>query len=109
MLFPKLKEYVVFGFSVSSNFIFNVFAVLKGVIIGANFIGGEIINSLVMSFSFIYSSKRISISLPVKLMVKFSGLLLTIIGAMVSFKPPEGEPFFAQSTKESRNKKAMGI
>ena len=85
-------------------FIFNTLETLNGVIIGAYFSGGEIISSLEISLSFINSSKVMRISLFFKLVVKFSGALRKITGAIVSRSPPLGLPFFAQSVKESRKR-----
>ena len=94
---------------VSRIFIFNTLETLNGVIIGAYFSGGEIISSLEISLSFINSSKVIRISLFLKLVVKFSGALRKITGAIVSRSPPLGLPFFAQSVKESRKRNTMGM
>ena len=47
----------------------------------------------------INSSKLILISFPLKLVLKFSGKLPVIFGAIVSFAPPVIVPLFAQFTK----------
>ena len=54
-----------------------------------------------------YSSKKILISLPSKLVLKFSGVLFTMTGGNESLFPPEGLPRFAQSTNESENRHRM--
>ena len=99
----------MFSLRVSRIFIFNTLETLKGVITGGYFSGGEIISSLEMSLSFINSSKVMRISLFLKLVVKFSGALRKITGAIVSRSPPLGLPFFAQSVKESKKRNTMGM
>ena len=74
--------------------------------------GGDIINCLLMSFTLINSLKLIFISLLLKLVLKFFGLLETILGEIVSFAPPVMVPLLAQllvkivvpKTKLSSNK-----
>ena len=62
-----------------------------------------------MSFILISSLKLILISFPLKLVVKLSGLLLMIFGAMVSLSPPVIVTRLAQLVNNKRlaNKKAM--
>ena len=55
-----------------------------------------------MSFTLINSLKTILISFPLKLLLKLSGLLFTILGDKVSFSPPVIKPLLAQLVKSKR-------
>lgn len=74
----------------------NLLALPIGTILGAVFIGGEMISCLLMSLILIYSLKSICISLPLKLVLILAGELPVMYGAIVSFAPPVIPPLFAQ-------------
>tara|TARA_B100000900_G_scaffold268965_1_gene229643 strand:- start:1963 stop:2271 length:309 start_codon:yes stop_codon:yes gene_type:complete len=73
-----------------------LFAEPIGIIKGNGSIGGEMINSLCVLFSFIYSLNIISIFSALKFVEKFSGSDLNTIGGSVSISPPVGVPRLAQ-------------
>ena len=74
-----------------------------------NFVSHTIRIRLLMFLTLISSSKFIFISVPLKLVEKFSGALLIIFGAIVSLSPPVITPRLAQFVNNKRlaNKKVM--
>jgi hypothetical protein len=67
--------------------------------------GGEIINCLLMFFNFTNSLKVSLIDLLENSVLKFFGILISRVGGIVSFRPPDIDPRLAQPTKTSVNRK----
>ncbi|GIM54310.1 hypothetical protein CAPN005_09570 [Capnocytophaga cynodegmi] len=109
MLLPKLRTYVVLGFSVSKILISNFLEADIGDIIGKFSIGGEMISCLRKSLITTNSSKISRILLRLNCVTPDFGSAKSKTGGFSSLGPPVGEPLLAhcQNTdiKIIKNKK----
>ncbi|MNL28374.1 hypothetical protein D3C87_1500140 [compost metagenome] len=99
--------YVVLGCKVSKIFMVISLLAVVGKMIGSCFMGGEIINCLLVFLSFTYSSNVKIISFALKSVLKFFGLLYFKTGARVSFSPPVMLPLLAQLIIKNTSKNGI--